>query len=702
MLDVYFNGNRISDYFNVMEGFDRGVSPDKTITAVKVGQMDGEYFQHATYNSKTITMPYMIKYNQYGNKYWRELGMCLNVDEPKPLIFGDEPDKYYLAMPTSAPLSEKWNDTTGSITWVCYEPYAISTNTDTYGWDESVTGSGFSTDLKGKIHGDLNSNSNMAFVAEAEAIVSRSPLEITHELDQHDYLMLYHKDGKSIQYKTTAPNNSARVMIRFNILDAIEKNNKGIWIKYGLLNNYQQVDWVKNNLESLTIGAYSWGHGSIIDANNGYRSATQVWDGKDWMGTQVNISNTPTLGQYTFTDTFNINNIIDNEGYVYLLTFSNVSDKNNPSIQNIDYAFMNGKLTLPASNTVTIDYKGTYPTPANFKITHKSDNGFIGLVSKNAIYQVGNTSEVDGKVVDKSQMLLDDTFDGTTLNPKWVKNGGFTRYSPHTAVHIGEYGMYTKPRSRTYVKSFGGGGHPGVWHGPSLYREIAADKDNVKGSRDFISDNYIVFNGNANDQLGVQEINITDENGKFVMGFMIRNYTWKNIRSEMSFWVGNKQVWVEESDRWNHFKGRVLMKKNGSVFTFELNKLEAGHNNTSKTFSYTDHNLESSLGYGITLWSSVWDKAHSVDMGVYGAQFRKMGMSDWEDTPNTFVGRDVLVLNSNNNKPETFLNNSLSLGFQDVGSQPILLSHGINIIQVAYSNWAERPELEVSVTPRFI
>lgn len=664
--------------------------------------MDGEYFQHSTYNTRTITMPFVIKFNKYGVSYWRELANLLNVKEPKPLFFGDEPDRYYMAIPTTNSLNESWGNTSGTITWVCYEPYAISTKTDSYTWDKDTINASFSTNLSGKIRGNTDTNSNIGYVAQAEAIVSRGPSEITHELDQHDYMTLYDNDNSTIKYTTPVVGETARIMIRYNVLDAIERDYSGIWIKYGLLNYYDKVTWLRNNLKSLTVDTWIWGHGATIDANKGFRAATQVWNGKDWSGTQVNLEKKPTKALYTFTEDYDFSNVIDDLGCLYLLAFANPADSKDVSTIYMDYTSLSGVLDLPSSNTITIDYQGTYPTPVNFQITNKSDNGFIGIVSSDAIYQVGNTSEVDGKVVDKSQMLLDDTFDGTTFNPKWVINGGFTRYSPYTAVHIGEYGMYTKPRSRTYVKSFGGGGHPGVWHGPSLYREIAADKDNVKGSRDFISDNYIVFNGNANDQLGVQEINITDENGKFVMGFMIRNYTWKNIRSEMSFWVGNKQVWVEESDRWNHFKGRVLMKKNGSVFTFELNKLEAGHNNTSKTFSYTDHNLESSLGYGITLWSSVWDKAHSVDMGVYGVQFRKMGMSDWDNTPNTYSKGDVLELHSENNKAETFLNGSLSLMYQDVGSQPIILKNGVNIIQIAYSNFADKPDVVATVVPRYL
>lgn len=698
-IDVFYNGDNISEFFDVKVGFRRGLVQQRINSAVSVGDRDGTVFQKSHFEAMKLTMPFVMHGGQ--ERKWRELARLLDVESPKPLIFGDEPDKYYMAMPASSiDFDELFNHSNGQIEWECYDPYAISTTVSNYSWDDAMQVVNLPASLRGKIHGDLT-NPHSAYVAAGLDIVSRPPSLITHEIDQHDYMTLYSQDGNTMSFANGDKGNVARVMFSFNIVAAVEASNAGIWNKYGVLNDYEKVTWVKTNLKSLNIKVWSWGHGSnSVDPNNGYRSAVQLWDGQDWSGTQVNHAKAPELNQYNITAVDDLNARIDANGFVYVVAFANVSDGAKQSEIHVDYASLDGQLRLPVSDSITIDYEGTYPAPVTFEVINKSDNGFIGLITDDAVIQVGNTQEADGNTVEKSQMLLDDSFESISSN--WRVNGGYTRYSPKTAVHIGAYGARTVNRSRTYVSSFGADGHPGVWHGPTLYREIPADKDNIKGARDFISDNYIVFNGNANGQLGVQEINITDDKGKFLMGFMIRNYTWNNTRNEMSFWVGDKQVWKEESDRWNHFTGRIVMSKNGDRFTFKLDKLEAGRGNTSATFSYKDTSLTDKLGFGLTLWSSVWDKAHAVDMGIYGVQFKKMNMTDWVNIPNTYTTGDKLRITSDNNKVETYVNDSLMLINQDVGSQPILVKPGRNNIQIAYSTWATRPDVTATVRARYL
>ncbi|MGK0551045.1 distal tail protein Dit [Enterococcus faecalis] len=116
-LSVLFDGHELSEYLNVSVGFDRGIGPNKSISLQKNGIMRGKDFVSTTNDDKTITMPFVMC-NDLGIKR-RELAKILDVDEPKELIFGDEPDVFYYALPSDIPkLDEIHFLGKASIDWV--------------------------------------------------------------------------------------------------------------------------------------------------------------------------------------------------------------------------------------------------------------------------------------------------------------------------------------------------------------------------------------------------------------------------------------------------------------------------------------------------------------------------------------------------------------------------------------------------------
>ena len=108
-LQVLFDGYDLTSVLSVISGFKRGV-----------GHLDAD---------KVITMPFVI-YN-FNSKKRRTLAYLLNVDEPKQLIFSDEPDKYYLAIPTKIDLDESEERASGEIEWLIEDGIARSIKTKT-------------------------------------------------------------------------------------------------------------------------------------------------------------------------------------------------------------------------------------------------------------------------------------------------------------------------------------------------------------------------------------------------------------------------------------------------------------------------------------------------------------------------------------------------------------------------------------------
>ena len=78
----------------------RNITPSFTNETVSIGSAKGEIFQYNVYKSKQIEISYQI-YNrraEYLVNFRRGLSALIYTDEPKKLIFSDEPNIYYNAI----------------------------------------------------------------------------------------------------------------------------------------------------------------------------------------------------------------------------------------------------------------------------------------------------------------------------------------------------------------------------------------------------------------------------------------------------------------------------------------------------------------------------------------------------------------------------------------------------------------------------
>lgn len=121
-LSVTFDGIELSDYLKVTD-LQRDIGTSRTNKTVKVGNSDGESYLGSTLEKKIIPMSFNLRYDLTEKR--RELAHLLNVDEPKMLIFGDEPDKYYMAIPDGEiPLPENNFLGNGTINWLVVDGVA--------------------------------------------------------------------------------------------------------------------------------------------------------------------------------------------------------------------------------------------------------------------------------------------------------------------------------------------------------------------------------------------------------------------------------------------------------------------------------------------------------------------------------------------------------------------------------------------------
>lgn len=123
-IPVYFDGHDLSPYLQVTN-IDRGIGPSRSNNLLKAGNQKGKQFSSYTYDEKVIPMDFNVVMDLISKR--RELAKILNVSEPKRLVFGDELDKYYMAIPDGdIGLNEAFHIGTGSLDWIIPDGVAYS------------------------------------------------------------------------------------------------------------------------------------------------------------------------------------------------------------------------------------------------------------------------------------------------------------------------------------------------------------------------------------------------------------------------------------------------------------------------------------------------------------------------------------------------------------------------------------------------
>jgi len=130
-MDISYDGKKLSDYFFVTDALNREIIAGVTNTTIKVGHTNGETFSDTTRNMKKISMPFYM--NENNPKSLEAIAEILDVREPKRLIFGDEPDWYYMAIPDGdISFTQLEKEGNGTINWIVPDGLKHSLKTKTF------------------------------------------------------------------------------------------------------------------------------------------------------------------------------------------------------------------------------------------------------------------------------------------------------------------------------------------------------------------------------------------------------------------------------------------------------------------------------------------------------------------------------------------------------------------------------------------
>lgn len=114
---VYYAGYELTEYMTATVGLDRGILPESEQRLLKIGNDDGNRLLGSSYGVRKIHMPFALNSELLEKR--RELARILNTKEEQPLVFSDEPDKVWFAIPQGdIGVDEQQFLGKGTIDWV--------------------------------------------------------------------------------------------------------------------------------------------------------------------------------------------------------------------------------------------------------------------------------------------------------------------------------------------------------------------------------------------------------------------------------------------------------------------------------------------------------------------------------------------------------------------------------------------------------
>lgn len=125
-LSVKFNDQELGKYLNVLSGFSPFNGVDRETDLLDGAEScKGEEFGYTTYKSRLIEMPFEF-IGDIAESY-NAIQKILNVSEPKRLVFGNYPNRYFYAIPNgNLDITQVSIFGKGTITWIIPDGVAYS------------------------------------------------------------------------------------------------------------------------------------------------------------------------------------------------------------------------------------------------------------------------------------------------------------------------------------------------------------------------------------------------------------------------------------------------------------------------------------------------------------------------------------------------------------------------------------------------
>lgn len=331
----------------------------------------------------------------------------------------------------------------------------------------------------------------------------------------------------------------------------------------------------------------------------------------------------------------------------------------------------------------TIVNNGTESVPIDYTITHKSENGYIGIVTKDGVIQLGDAGEQDGVIRQKTQQLINyrtpEAYSAMTdgqgiLGFNYPKNGTFKVVGPYEG------------HKWLALDNIGSGA--GTWHGASKMVTIPADSGGVVGAQNFYVQAKVWFETGTIAQTGMLMLSIGDTAGNHLASIRVAKYELgKNLAYAMFDVEGVEKQRVSFIPDYKgcttHDKGHIYIKKSGQKFQFYFGggvyTLYGSAASKTKQAKYISifSGQHGTMSKNALVTRMYWDYLF----------FRKNNVNYWYDIPNRYQSGDVVYVSGKDTK--VYTNGVISQEDEILGSNYPKAPPGETKVQFLCSDFAD-------------
>lgn len=336
--------------------------------------------------------------------------------------------------------------------------------------------------------------------------------------------------------------------------------------------------------------------------------------------------------------------------------------------------------------TITIQNNGTEWCDVDYEITHKHENGFIGLVSQYGVIQLGKEEEADGENYEASEELFNgyglfqDDHDTSYQNPENTTQGTLE------VKNVAGYNVMALK---------GGQVTSGSWNGGMKTLTIPVDSEGRRGAKNFYCYTQHWFETGLMGQTGAQTIAFLTGDNKVICSMSIyKSDTVGNTAHVDWFAPQNKKIKTLDFQPTSY---------EGNPFNL---KMGGGHNDFLKEgdrlrifwygqyYYFTIPEIKDMACEKIQVWIGQWG---SRDLGnqlvthnyLKSIWFRKDNVEKYRDVPNRYRAGDVVSIDGESTK--VYVNGMPAKGDEINGSNYPKIPPGTTEVQFCYSSFSSPP-----------
>ncbi|WJE51109.1 phage tail family protein [Bacillus cereus] len=239
--------------------------------------------------------------------------------------------------------------------------------------------------------------------------------------------------------------------------------------------------------------------------------------------------------------------------------------------QSVDFKYNNGQLIANISN------KGTVESNPIFDVTVEKASTFFDIWNGYDYFRIGYPLSITEQPIERNKRVLWDDMSTTIGWTDVTASGDNTKGG----------GKFKSDGKRFTAESMGD--VKVGWHG------CLAKKNIPQGPfKDFIMESYVTVRSYVTEELGRVEVDLLDENGKYVTRILIGDFVYGSILNRAFCKIGdgnNKVVLINTKDKnptfFKNFRGRFRVSRIGNKWQASVSKFREGTDVDNETVKIT-------------------------------------------------------------------------------------------------------------------